>query len=112
MRVFAFQVQNNLNEDTLAQIPAAFPTEQLPTLKKIRARIAFLSGFDAERYDCCVESCIAYTGPYADLEQCPYCKTSRHDDFGNPRRQFAYLSLKRRLLALRQHQETAQQMEY
>ncbi|KAI0673355.1 hypothetical protein C8Q78DRAFT_620317 [Trametes maxima] len=49
LRAFAFAVQNNLNETTFQQIPAAFPTEQLPTLKKLRARVAFLSGIDVKR---------------------------------------------------------------
>ncbi|KAI0650120.1 hypothetical protein C8Q79DRAFT_881628, partial [Trametes meyenii] len=112
LRAFAFAVQNNLNETTFQQIPAAFPTEQLPTLKKLRARVAFLSGIDVKRYDCCVDSCMAYTGPLSDLQQCPYCKTSRYDDYGKPRRQFSYLPLKPRLLAHRQHQETAEKMQY
>jgi hypothetical protein len=50
--------------------------------------------------DCCVNSCLAYTGPRAGLTQCPYthCKEKRFDATGNPRKQFSYLPLIPRLV--------------
>ncbi|KAH9857261.1 hypothetical protein C2E23DRAFT_749127, partial [Lenzites betulinus] len=112
LRAFAFRLNNNLTEEAFAQIPYAFPTEKLPTYHKIKARVAFLAGIKAEVYDCCPESCMAYTGPLRDLQECSYCQTSRLDDYGNPRRQFSFFPVQSRLTALSSNRTTAEQMTY
>ena len=33
-----------------------------------------------ERYDCCINSCLAFTGPYKNAEICPICDESRYSD--------------------------------
>ncbi|KZT56977.1 hypothetical protein CALCODRAFT_542490, partial [Calocera cornea HHB12733] len=40
----------------------------------------------------CVNSCAAYTGLLADLQQCPHCDEPRLKD-GKPRKQYRYLRL-------------------
>ncbi|KAI0640398.1 hypothetical protein C8Q79DRAFT_882617, partial [Trametes meyenii] len=112
LRAFAFHVNTNLSEDHFAQIPYAFLAEKLPSLHKIKARVTFLAGIKPQVYDCCSDSCVAYTGPFADLQECPYCKLSRYDDYGKPRRRFTYFPMEARLAALSSHRETAERMQY
>lgn len=42
--------------------------------------LAETSGLSPEFHDCCIRSCIAYTGKYADLTTCPFCKERRYFD--------------------------------
>ncbi len=112
LRAFAYKLRHKLTNEAFADIPNGFPIEDMPTLATICSRIAFLSGIKADRYDCCPDSCMAYTGYLAELDKCSYCETTRYDEYGNPRQQFSYLPLKLRLLAHRQHTETALKMFY
>lgn len=36
----------------------------------------------------CIESCTAFTGPYSDLDACPYCGKARFDSQGQPTKKF------------------------
>ncbi|PIL31775.1 hypothetical protein GSI_06479 [Ganoderma sinense ZZ0214-1] len=112
LRALAYKLRHNLTNDAFSDLPNAFPLENFPSLAKIRAHLAFLSGLKPQVYDCCPESCMAYTGPLEDLTHCAYCKTSRFDEYGNPRRCYTYLPLKDRLRALRRHEPTAKEMDY
>ncbi|CDO71844.1 hypothetical protein BN946_scf184939.g68 [Trametes cinnabarina] len=112
LRAFAFHVKNNLSEEAFAELPQVFPAAGLPSLHKIKARLTFLSGVNAQYYDCCINSCMAYTGPFADLNECAYCRTSRLDSYGKARRQFMYVPMESRLAALYLHRGTAEKMLY
>ena len=39
--------------------------------------LAAYTGIELVQHDMCSESCVAFTGPFADLEACPTCHTSR-----------------------------------
>jgi hypothetical protein len=71
--------------------------EGLPNLAAHRSRIAFLSELQAERYHCCVNSCICYVGPYADDTECAFCHEPRLRPDGKPRKIFTYLPITPRL---------------
>lgn len=62
-------------------------------------RVAILSGIEPHWYHCCVNSCMAYTGEHADLNECCFkeCKEPRYASDGRPRRLFCYLPLIPRL---------------
>jgi hypothetical protein len=60
-------------------------------------RMAILSEIVPEWYDCCPGSCIAYTGRYASLDECPCCNQPRRSQTGRARRVFCYLPLIPRL---------------
>jgi hypothetical protein len=42
--------------------------------------ITQFTGVEATEHDMCPNSCLAFTGPYADLEACPLCDFSRWDE--------------------------------
>jgi len=64
----------------------------------ITRRVAILSGIVPLYFDCCPNSCIAYTGEYALLDQCPLCSQTRfREGTKKPRWQFCYIPLIPRL---------------
>ncbi|KAJ7676134.1 hypothetical protein B0H17DRAFT_1140111 [Mycena rosella] len=53
----------------------AFPQLcDLPSLYQLQSEIAFLLGVNPVKCDCCKRSCCCFAGPYAELEECPYCE--------------------------------------
>lgn len=60
----------------------------------------------------CINSCTAFTGPYAELDSCPYCGTSRLDDKSKPRQVFHTIPLGPQLQALWRSPETADALKY
>ncbi|KAJ7152445.1 hypothetical protein C8R46DRAFT_1357483 [Mycena filopes] len=60
-------------------------------------RIAVLARVEPQYYHCCVNSCLAYTGGFAELDECPYCEEPRLSAGGKPRRLFCYLPIIPRL---------------
>ena len=43
--------------------------------------MADLTGMESVVHHMCVHSCIAYTGPFSDLEVCPICSKPRYNQF-------------------------------
>lgn len=112
LRPFALKVETHMSGKTFAKLPYAFPQSKLSSWKTVQARAAQLSGFQPALYDCCVNSCVAYTGVYSNAESCPYCQEDRRNSRGKPRQQFVYLPITPRLKALMANRETAQRLHY
>jgi hypothetical protein len=43
------------------------------TLHRMKKRLEELSELMAESYNCCIKSCVAFTGPHMNLKACPRC---------------------------------------
>ena len=69
------------------------------TLHGIKMRLEELSELMAESYDCCVKSCVAFTGPHAKLKACPRCRKPRYHQNGKPVKTYQYLPLIPQLVA-------------
>ena len=63
-----------------AAVLECFPEADLPTYYRTRRMVADLTGIESVVHHMCINSCIAYTGPFADLESCPMCSESRYDN--------------------------------
>ena len=68
----------------------------------IKTTLKKLVNIEPQWIDMCVNSCCAYTGPFENKIQCPYCNTSRYQEIDHhnqkkSRYQFACFSLKERL---------------
>jgi len=46
---------------------------------KVKSLVANLTGIESVIHHMCVKSCIAYTGPFVDLDACPLCSELRYD---------------------------------
>lgn len=65
--------------------------------------------------DCCINSCMAYTGQHEGSEECNYCGEARFEQRGTKRqakRVFCYIPLIHQLLGLYQSKDTAALMWY
>jgi len=58
-----------------------FPDTQIPTYYKIKWFVTDLTGVESVVHHMCTQSCIAYTGPFLDLEACPVCSEPCYDQF-------------------------------
>ncbi|TFK65415.1 hypothetical protein BDN72DRAFT_773359, partial [Pluteus cervinus] len=112
-RAFSFKLQTNLTDKGYAKAPLAFNSDPpLPKLPGLRTRVAFLSGFKPEQYDCCINSCCCFTGPNHSLTKCPHCDEPRHQPNGKSQNHFTYIPLIPRLLSCFRDKEKAKQMQY
>lgn len=55
------------------------PEHSVPTQYSVTKAIGKLTGVHSMQNDMCANTCIAYTGPYADKEMCPHCGTLRYN---------------------------------
>ncbi|KAG1730498.1 uncharacterized protein EDB91DRAFT_1009217, partial [Suillus paluster] len=78
----------------------------------ILCRLATLSGIQLINYDCCINSCIAYTDDYSHHIQCPFCNESCYDAGGRAWQHFSYLPLIPRLQAFFQSPDMIQLLSY
>jgi hypothetical protein len=97
LRVFSWQVQNNLTQAAISQLPFVFPDCPIPTWKVIMTRALHLAGIEPAFIDCCTKSCMAFTGAHEKLKKCSWCKQPRFSSLGKPQKRFCYLPLIPRL---------------
>ncbi|KAG1831174.1 hypothetical protein F4604DRAFT_2023567 [Suillus subluteus] len=93
----------------------------VPSHARIERLIAEYTGVESIEHDMCPESCVAFTGPFAELEHCPICGTERYDPIklrasgGRTyvaRQKFITIPLGTQLQALWPDPEHAQKMSY
>ena len=82
------------------------------TYHMLLQEISKLAHVEQEIYDCCINSCCAYTGDLGPLEQCPHCKEVWFDKWKHPCQQFWYTPLTPRLQSLFLNQKLADTMDY
>ncbi|KAK6995578.1 hypothetical protein R3P38DRAFT_2416634, partial [Favolaschia claudopus] len=83
IRAHNYKVDTDLGARAYDKLSRAFPElAGLPSRQRLQTQISFLSGVVPVKYDCCVDSCCCFTGPYADLDECPYCEKPRKDGAG------------------------------
>ena len=97
---------------SVAAVQQQNPEHELFSLHGIEQKIADLSGVVPVAHNMCINSCTAFTGPYAELDSCPYCGTSHLDDKSKPRQVFHTIPLGPQLQALWQSPETADALKY
>jgi hypothetical protein len=97
------------------------PDHSILSHYQIKRRIADLTGVESITHDMCINSCLAYTGPFADLETCPKCGESRYDQvklaasggkIRASRQDFLTIPLGPQLQALWRDPESAERMRY
>ena len=56
-----------------------YPKSGMLSYDRVKRRVSNLSGVHTWKHDMCIDSCAAFTGPFATLENCPQCGKSRYD---------------------------------
>ena len=111
----------NASEDAYAQVCAAIaqhpgsPEANMTPLSysRIKRRVSEITGIKPIYTDMCIDTCVAFTGPFAELEQCPLCGKARFEEnTRKPCQQFATFPVGPMLQASRRHPQTAKDMNY
>jgi hypothetical protein len=97
------------------------PEDEVYTYDQAKRLVKHLSGIVPLAHDMCINTCIAYTGPFSDLETCPYCNTPRYNlivpgERGGRKktaqRVFHTMPIGPQLQALYRSKESAKKMKY
>ena len=75
VEAFNYKVDMNINGRAFSKLPRTFTNwlSDLPTEDVIRTRVATLAGMKGVFIDCCINSCMAYTGHLKPFKECLYC---------------------------------------
>ena len=65
---------------TRENIRDRYPDSEMLSYDQVKQRVSDLSGVVTLKHNMCVGSHVAFTGPFAHLEQCPCCGQSRYDE--------------------------------
>ena len=115
VRAFNYFVTQGTTREAYEALRSAFPElEDISSIYLAQRTVAQLSGLSPKYVDCCVNSCCCYTGKYKMLQRCPFpdCNQPRYDENEQPRKQFQYLPIVPRLIALFLDKATAERMNY
>ncbi|KAG1788453.1 uncharacterized protein HD556DRAFT_1245107, partial [Suillus plorans] len=97
------------------------PEDNIPSLHQVKKIISDLSGITSIIKDQCINSCVAFVSPYADLDSCPTCNKPRYDPIqlqrsrGHIKRAcqiFHTFPIGPQLQALWRHPDSAELMHY
>ena len=89
--------------DAIRKFVEEFHDIQLPSLRRCDEQLLRESELSPYYIDCCQDNCLAFTGQYADLNECPFCHKARwrlSSKGAVSNKKYLYISLKDRL----QHQ--------
>jgi hypothetical protein len=56
-----------------------FPEANIPTYYRVGRIIAEMTGIESVMHHMCINSCVAFTGPFLTLDRCPLCDEPRYD---------------------------------
>lgn len=115
------------SQDTYGAVRKAilhrYPHSMVLSFDQVRRKVAELSGVVPINHDMCIKGCIAYTGPYSNLEVCPRanCGEPRYNQIilnssnGTQkvsRQKFQTIPIGPQLQAAYRHPESAKNMHY
>jgi hypothetical protein len=66
-------------EKMRANIQRRDPHIEMLSYSRVKRAVQDLSGIVTLKHDMCIDTCVAFTGPYAILESCPKCGKPRYD---------------------------------
>ncbi|CEL54833.1 hypothetical protein RSOLAG1IB_11778 [Rhizoctonia solani AG-1 IB] len=85
---------------------------QLPSIKKLRSLARIWSGYVPQQFDCCINSCVLFTGYLSSAENCPVCHSDRFTWSGVGVNTFTYLPAIPQIRALFSCPEMVKKMSY
>lgn len=111
IRAHNYKVDVNLGARAFEKLSRAFPQlDDLPSLKRLQSRMTFLSGVKPKPFDCCINSCVCFVGPFAEEVDCPECHEPRRNSQGRPRNTYHHIPIIPRLQNLYANADTARLM--
>jgi len=65
--------------NTRSSILERHPDDPILSFHAVKQKIEEITGITSIIHDMCVNSCLAYTGPFSELSTCPYCNEPRYE---------------------------------
>ncbi|KAG5634166.1 hypothetical protein H0H81_003090 [Sphagnurus paluster] len=93
LRAFTFKTEDHLMNKTFEKFKYAFPTANIQSWKSTKTCVEFLSALHLVPYNCCVNSCLCFTGAHAAAASCHFCNELRLDSAGKARKRFIYIPI-------------------
>ncbi|KAF8805085.1 hypothetical protein BYT27DRAFT_7225102 [Phlegmacium glaucopus] len=56
-----------------------YPEDEIPSYEQVKQYISDVTGVFSVGHDMCINSCLAFTGPYKHLDVCPECAEMRYN---------------------------------
>lgn len=96
-----------------SSIKECYPESTMLSFDQVRTRLKTITGIHPLFFDMCINTCLAYTGTFSSLTECPFCGERRYKQCPDPdmdpkvpRRQFISLPIGPQLQALWRHPES------
>jgi len=111
----------DIYEAACQNVRQCYPDIELLSHYRVERQARLLSGVITWEHHMCVKSCVAFTGPFAGLEQCPNCGEARYEEKDLeesngerkvPRKVFTTFPVGPQLQARWKHPQTAKNMFY
>ena len=121
IRLFRNNPSAKTYEANRGDILLRHPDDALPSYYKIKRLVADMTGIESVVHDMCINSCMAYTGPFSELETCPICSESRYElsesqsssgSQRKPRKKFHTIPVGPQIQALYRDPESASHAHY
>jgi hypothetical protein len=90
------------------------PRDVILSFDQVKQHVQWLSGVVPFKHDMCPGSCVAYTGPYEELDSCPKCSTPQYvpGETKKAQRRFSTIPIGPVIQALYGSREIAEHMHY
>jgi hypothetical protein len=66
---------NYIYRSTMQNFAGAEGVDELLSFHAVKNLISQYTGVEAIKHDMCSQSCLAFTGPFMELKNCPMCGT-------------------------------------
>ncbi|KAG2749072.1 hypothetical protein P692DRAFT_20780095, partial [Suillus brevipes Sb2] len=115
------EAYNRMRRSTMRNFAGAPSVDNVQSFYNVERLISTYTGVESIEHDMCSNSCLAFTGPYSALDDCPICGTSRWNQArlqasnGRTRvatQKFTTIPLGPQLQALYRHPDSARNMRY
>ena len=111
MRLLEIKVRWNITDAAFKEIITAANGISISTYILIKSLKDMIS-LKPIWVDMCIKSCCAFTGNFKTLDKCPYCRTTRYEEWRQSRAQVAYFSIQERFTIQCQDPTRAKQLRY
>lgn len=112
IKTFSFRHRHKVGSRLYGALKSEYPELEYKSLKVLRHEMDKLSGLKGQYYDCCSNSCCAFTGHLSEKRTCPHCLTDRFNESGKPFCQYQYIDLIPRVQAAYGSLESARLQRY
>jgi hypothetical protein len=105
-----WKLENNITDRAYDRLP---PNKK-PSLSlyKIKHWLNLHSGVTMVQHDCCINSCVAFTGPLRSYNSCPHCSEPRYDERQKTRKSFIYVPLISRFIVQYRNKKRSKELQY